>query len=136
MVKIIVLAFIATVCFFILDALWFRIMGGFFRSEIFSLITIMSDGTWQVRITPAVLAYIFMGVGTTFFVLSQSSSLGSAALYGALFGIVTFGIYDMTNLALLSGWTVRFAVVDMLWGTFANAVVATTVFWIKNTFLV
>jgi uncharacterized membrane protein len=135
MTKLLLLTAVASVCFFLLDALWFRIAGGFFRSEISSLITIAADGTWQVRITPALFAYVFMGLGTTFFVLSQATSLGSAALYGALFGLVSFGIYDMTNLALLSGWTIRFAVVDMLWGTFANNIVATALFWMRHTWL-
>jgi uncharacterized membrane protein len=135
MTKILLFILVASVCFFLLDSLWFRIAGGFFRSEIASLITIAADGTWQVRITPAILAYIFMGLGTVFFVLSQATSLGTAALYGALFGLISFGIYDMTNLALLSGWTIRFALVDILWGSFANTVVAVVLFWIRSHFL-
>jgi uncharacterized membrane protein len=134
MTKILLFTLVASACFFLLDSLWFRIAGGFFRSEIASLITITTDGSWQVRITPAVIAYFFMGLGTVFFVLPQATSLGSATLYGALFGLVSFGIYDMTNLALLSGWTLRFAVVDILWGTFVNTVVAVTLFWLRSHF--
>lgn len=37
-------------------------------------------------------------------------------LLGALFGLVTYAAYDLTNLATLEGFPVRMVVVDMIWG--------------------
>ena len=45
-------------------------------------------------------------------------------LTGALFGLVVYGTYDLTNLATLRGWTVGMAVADALWGCVVTAAAA------------
>ena len=45
---------------------------------------------------------------------------------GALLGLVAYGTYDLTNLATLAAWPLGLTLIDMLWGTFLTAVVATT----------
>lgn len=58
-----------------------------------------------------------------------ADSWSHALLYGALFGLVTYATYDLTNLATLTGWPVMVTIVDMLWGaTLASAVSAATFF--------
>jgi uncharacterized membrane protein len=42
------------------------------------------------------------------------SSLG----WGALFGLIVYGVYDMTNMATLENWPVRMVWVDICWGCF------------------
>lgn len=69
-----------------------------------------------------------MALGTVLFVLPQSATLGQVILYGGAFGLVTFGIFDLTNLAILTAWTTRFILVDMSWGIVTNAVVASSLF--------
>lgn len=117
MIKLLVLVAVASVIFILLDLLWFSLMGGFFRSEIGSIARLSPNGEWNVRILPAVLVYVLMAVGLVALVLPQAVGLPQAALFGALFGFVAYGIYDLTNLATLSAWTWRFSVVDMTWGT-------------------
>lgn len=46
----------------------------------------------------------------------ERESLGQALLLGALFGLVTYAAYDLTNLATLEGFPLRMVVVDMIWG--------------------
>jgi uncharacterized membrane protein len=43
---------------------------------------------------------------------------------GALFGLVLYGTCDLTNAALLRGWTRGLAALDMAWGSLASAVLA------------
>jgi uncharacterized membrane protein len=45
----------------------------------------------------------------------------SALWMGALFGLVAYGTYDLSNLATLRVWTWRLAAVDMAWGAFITA---------------
>ena len=49
-----------------------------------------------------------------------------------IFGLVSFGIFDLTNLAILSAWTSRFVVVDMAWGMTANVLVASALWYISH----
>ena len=42
--------------------------------------------------------------------------LSAAVEFSFLLGLVTYGVYDFTNLALLSKWQLFTAVTDTLWG--------------------
>jgi uncharacterized membrane protein len=51
--------------------------------------------------------------------------IGRALMWGALFGLVAYATYDMTNLATMKGFTTRIAIIDMVWGTVLSASVST-----------
>jgi uncharacterized membrane protein len=36
--------------------------------------------------------------------------------YGGLFGLVLYGVYDLTNYSLLKDWTLAVTVMDITWG--------------------
>ena len=60
--------------------------------------------------------------GLILFVLPKIPKTGpgfEGILWGALFGLVVYGVYDLTNHALLKDWTLSMTIVDMLWGTVA-----------------
>jgi uncharacterized membrane protein len=107
----------AAILFLLLDLLWFSFAGNFFKGEIGSIARLTADGAWNVRYIPALLVYALMAIGLCVFVLPHATSVLGAFVLGALFGLIGYGLYDLTNLATLSTWTVRFVVVDMAWGT-------------------
>lgn len=115
--KSILLGIVVAVLFLALDLAWFRLMGGFFKSQVGSIARLASDGSWDVRLLPALLVYVLMTVGVLVFVVGRSSSMGEALALGGLFGFIGYGLYDLTNLATLSAWTVPFVLADMTWGT-------------------
>jgi uncharacterized membrane protein len=123
--KILLVAALIFALFIILDLIWFSVAGNFFKNEVGSIARLAADGSWNVRYLPAALVYILMTIGLFVFVFPQAPTLVSAFLFGALFGFIAYGIYDLTNLATLSAWTVKFVVVDMVWGAFLCGVVAT-----------
>ena len=49
---------------------------------------------------------------------------GRGLLRGAAVGLACYGTYDLTNLATLTAWTTRMAIVDTLWGMSATAIAA------------
>jgi uncharacterized membrane protein len=55
-----------------------------------------------------------------------------ALLYGALFGLVTYATYDLTNLATVKDWPLLVTVVDLVWGTVLAASVSVITYWIAN----
>ena len=62
--------------------------------------------------------------GVTAFVVAPALDAGSlvhALVAGAAFGLVVYGTYDLTNLAVLRGWTIRVAVADVAWGVAVTA---------------
>jgi uncharacterized membrane protein len=37
-------------------------------------------------------------------------------VWGSVFGLVLYGVYDLTNRAILEKWSLRMTVADILWG--------------------
>lgn len=79
----------------------------------------------QPRWAPAAAFYFLYPVGLVVFAVAPALERASggvrAAAASALFGLVAYGTYDLSNLATLKGWPVALTVVDMLWGAFLSA---------------
>jgi uncharacterized membrane protein len=43
----------------------------------------------------------------------------------ALYGLLTYGTYDLTNLALIKDWPLSVTIVDMIWGVTVSVIVGT-----------
>ena len=114
-------AYLSTLAaFLLLDGLWLGLlMGPTYRDWLGPLMLA------QPVILPAVLFYLIYVAGIVVFgVLPgvRASSLGHAAGYSALLGVMAYGTYDLTNWATLSGWPAQLALIDWAWGTFASGV--------------
>jgi uncharacterized membrane protein len=80
----------------------------------------------------ALIFYLLFVVGLLVFVVVpglQADSLRTTLLRAALFGLVTYAAYDLTNHATVKDWPLQVTIVDMLWGT----VLSTVVSWIGFT---
>lgn len=112
---------IGVAVFLAIDYVWLRTMGPtFYANELGPLLREQPD------LKVALAFYLLYVAGLVFIVIHpavQSGALGPAVLKGAVFGLVAYGTYDMTNLATIKGFTARVAVVDMMWGTFLSATV-------------
>jgi uncharacterized membrane protein len=108
---------VALVVMSALDGLWLGWLAKDFYRE--ALGPLMTD---SVRIVPAALYYLCYPAAIVYLALTPSASLGEAVLRSAVLGLTAFGVYDLTNLATLKGYSVTMTMVDMAWGTFATAV--------------
>jgi uncharacterized membrane protein len=99
-----------------LDAVWLGWLAiDFYRRELGSL---MTD---SVRVLPAAVYYLGYPLAVVYLALTpRPSNWRSAALRSAVLGMAAFGVYDLTNLSTLRGYSVAMTVVDMLWGSFAT----------------
>jgi uncharacterized membrane protein len=94
----------------------FFFLGPFFRARIGPLLNVV-DGAVRTNVPAALGTWALLSAGIVVFVLPKSGGAVSAAfLYGALFGLLVYGVYDATNMAVLRGWPVSVAVVDVCWG--------------------
>lgn len=88
----------------------------------------------EVKMAPAVIFYVIYVIGVTFFVTMpgiEQSSLAYTLLAGALFGLVCYGTYDLTNLATLKDWPLTMTIIDLIWGTAVTAVTTGIVYFIN-----
>jgi uncharacterized membrane protein len=106
----------------VLDGLWLGLVArGFYRQQLGFLMA--ETPNWAA----AVVFYLVYTVGVTVFVVQpavDASSLGTALWRGALFGLVAYATYDLTNMATVRGWPTLVTIVDLAWGMVLTAAVA------------
>lgn len=113
-------AYVASlIVFAALDAIWLTTM----TSRLYrpALGEILLD---NLRIAPAVVFYFLYPVGLVVFAAMpavRSGSAGTALAYGALFGLLAYATYDLTNYATLRNWTLQLTVIDLIYGTVVAA---------------
>ncbi|HYW56587.1 MAG TPA: DUF2177 family protein [Polaromonas sp.] len=74
----------------------------------------------QPLLLPAAVFYLLYPVGLLVFAVRpalEKSQWTTAASLGALFGLVAYGTYDLSNFATLEGWPLQLTLVDMVWGS-------------------
>jgi uncharacterized membrane protein len=93
---------------FIVDLIWIQL---FAKNKYRKMIKNIQNEELQIKIIPTLLVYVFL---TLLFILFTNKS--NIKMF--LLGFLTYGIYDMTNYALLNKFDRNFAIFDMIWGGF------------------
>lgn len=104
---------------FVADFIWLGlIMKGFYHQELSGLMRQGPNG-FSPRLLPALLVYLLIPIGFMLFVgprIQANTPWLVAVGWGALWGLVVYGIYDLTNLSILDRWPLSVTIVDILWG--------------------
>ena len=111
-------AIVAPICLLI-DLLWLGFVAKNFYSQELGDLARRQGASLAPRWGATLLVYLLIPGGIVLFVrplLGENSSVWHTFGWGALFGLVLYGVYDLTNLAVLDKWTLRLAIADMLWG--------------------
>jgi len=104
----------------VLDAVWLTATSSSSR-QLFAKI---QGKPMEIRWFGAAAVYLLMIAALWFFAVEPAKTWYEAAGRGALLGFTTYGVYDMTNYATLTDYSLQFALTDMAWGTYLFAVTA------------
>ena len=110
------------IAFFAIDILWLGLLARRFYDKYLGFL-ISDKPIWSA----AILFYLLFVAGLLVFVILPGLQIGSAKrvlLLGALFGLIAYGTYDLTNLALVKDWPWIVTVIDMCWGSVLGAIVS------------
>ena len=115
MTKSLVLCFIfVSIIFLIIDIIWLSItVKTIYRPALGSLLN-DKPVMWA-----AALFYFIYVIALTLLVIKPALTNGSiiqALWTGAVFGIVTYGTYNLTNMATIKDWSSSIVWIDMIWG--------------------
>ena len=125
MIKCLIIAtVIASIIFLIIDVIWLSFATkSFYRPLIGNLLS-EKPVMWA-----AVLFYLIYVLGVAIVVIQpciDSDSIFKTIYTGFIFGLVAYGTYNLTNMAVLKGWSPTVTFVDMFWGGSLTALSAST----------
>lgn len=113
--------------FLVLDGVWLGVlMKNFYRDQL-SAIARLKDGGFAPVWSAVVPVYLLLALGVAIFVVPRAGDVWSAAKYGALLGLIVYGVYDLTNYSTLAQYPLTITIVDICWGMFATAACAAVV---------
>ncbi|MBX3481312.1 MAG: DUF2177 family protein [Caulobacter sp.] len=117
-------AYIASGLVFIaLDFLWLSVIAQkLYQREIGGLLLA------KPNMVAAVAFYLLYLAGVVYFAIRPGLAAGSwttALVSGAMFGLVAYATYDLTNMATLQGFSWTVVAADLAWGAFVTAAIAT-----------
>jgi uncharacterized membrane protein len=121
---------IALPVFFVIDMVWLVLVAKKFYQEQIGFL-MKPDINWFA----AIIFYLLFIAGLVIFVISpavEKQSWVHALIFGALFGLITYATYDLTNLATLKDWPILVTVVDLIWGTVLASSISVITYLIAN----
>ena len=115
---------IASLIFLIIDVIWLSFATKSFYRPLIGNLLAEKPVMWA-----AALFYIIYVFGMSLVVIQPcvvSGNLIKTLYTGFIFGLVAYGTYNLTNMAVLKGWSTTVTFVDMFWGGSLTAVSATS----------
>jgi uncharacterized membrane protein len=109
-----------------LDYVWLgHVTARFYKSELGEI------GRWAGNSLKPILwaagiVYLIVPVAILMFVLprvKERNLMVASLAYGFVFGAMVYGVYDMTNYAILAKWSLKLTLIDMAWGGVVCALV-------------
>jgi len=126
MMKVLKLYLISLAAFFAIDMLWLGLAARSFYQHYLGFLMAPSLNWFA-----AIIFYLLFVAGILVFVVLpglKANSFKTTLLRAALYGLITYATYDLTNLATLKDWPVLLSIVDILWGTVLSVLVSSISF--------
>ena len=102
------LLLVSAIVFISIDFIYLNVMKGYFDNQI----KMVQGSPIKMNYLGAALCYILLILGINYFIIKPRRSVSDAFLLG----IIIYGVYETTNLALLKNWSILTVIIDTLWG--------------------
>jgi uncharacterized membrane protein len=110
---------VLAIAFLAMDSVWLGLVAvDFYKSTIGHLLAEKPD------FVAAFFFYLIYFSGVVHFVIlpaARAKSLTFALRQGAIFGLVAYATYDLTNMATMRDWPLSVTLADLAWGAFVTA---------------
>lgn len=91
----------------------------FINKRFDSMISTIQGEKMALKPTYFIVIYILLTIGITYFSVNRvdkNNALRSSIINGGLFGLVCYGVFDFTNMALFKNYELSTAIIDTVWG--------------------
>jgi len=102
------LMLVSAIIFVVTDFIYLNLVKDFFGKQIKSV----QGSEIKVKFLGAIICYIFLIIGINYFIIKPRKSVQDAFLLG----LVIYGVYETTNYALFTNWSIATVIIDTLWG--------------------
>jgi len=99
---------ISAIVFVTIDFFYLNLNKSYFANQIKKI----QNKPMTMNILGVLLCYIFLIFGINYFIIKPKRSVQDAFLLG----LIIYGVYETTNLATFSNWSLFMVVMDTLWG--------------------
>lgn len=111
------------IIFVFLDMIWFTVsVPSIYRPKF----TEIQNDVFEPmnKIQGGFFAWLLLALGIQVFVLAIAKNIKEAILYGLLYGLIVYGVYNGTNYTTFTKYNLDIFLPDLLWGCFVCSLVS------------
>ena len=91
-----------------LDSIYLYAFKDLFLKQIISV----QKTALKINMVAAALCYLLLIIGLYYFIIKPKLSI----MHAFFLGILIYGVYETTNMAIFKNWTWKMTAIDTLWG--------------------
>lgn len=107
---------VSAILLVIIDSFYINFSSDYFSNQIKRV----QGSPIKMNYTATIICYIFLIIGINYFIIKPNRSIQDAFLLG----IVIYGVFETTNMALFDKWSWTTVIMDTLWGGILFALTA------------
>lgn len=115
---------ISGIVFLAIDFVYLTLTKTYFAKQV----QIIQHSSMEMNYLAAAICYIFLICGLNYFIIKPGRSIMDAFLLG----LIIYGTFDFTNMALFKKWSIATSIMDTLWGGVVFALSTFIIRKIKN----
>ena len=111
--------FVSSIVFIVIDSVYLNFIKDYFNNQV----KLIQGSPIKINSYAIIICYIILIFGINYFIIIPNRSI----LDAFLLGLIIYGVYETTNMALFSKWSWTTVLIDTLWGGILFALTTTII---------
>lgn len=124
--KQLIYIFVSSIVFIVIDSVYLNFIKDYFNNQV----KLIQGSSIKINSYAMIICYIILIFGINYFIIIPNRSI----LDAFLLGLIIYGVYETTNMALFSKWSWTTVLIDTLWGGILFALTTTIIKMIYSSF--
>ena len=99
---------VSAILFVFIDSIYLNLIKDYFNNQI----KLVQGTPIKMNLLATLLCYIFLVFGLNYFIIKPNRGVQDAFLLG----LIIYGVFETTNMALFSKWSWTTVLIDTIWG--------------------
>ena len=117
--KQLIYIFVSSIVFIVIDSVYLNFIKDYFNNQV----KLIQGSSIKINSYAIIICYIILIFGINYFIIIPNRSI----LDAFLLGLIIYGVYETTNMALFSKWSWTTVLIDTLWGGILFALTTTII---------